>query len=460
MPTPATPSPFRLSRRNPPSTRRNAGPQFAPTPRFRLSRRISAQERDGDEIDTIDDDPPPPSAHEARVAPGSSITRRQRDGIEDFDDGELFRDKSRTGDAFNEIIDDIIDGTPPEEDPESPGLLDARFDAVFAPVRERTKRRRIDIEREASPNQEQLEPILSASPEPQPITTVDTPVSPETGPLESPTQSTPAVPAHPLVSPPGNFKTPFRNRPKFTLFSSQKQTDTQNTPNQRTPLAQTTPAPTQDRRKPTFILPRSPSPSAAAENIPAPFSPSSRTLHRRGKRAGVPGYQPGGMAAEVRSWILEMASKREQFVTSPITRTPSSNSADDLSQEELRKYLVAARVLRAHQSTISGSGPVTRIKAKPITINPEIDENAEIINVMVMGSPRSKPVLQQQSPRTGSVQGHPGLGVQTGDLIGIYQCLSWTLELSSNCTNPDDDYPHEKESWLVAMEWDLIQEAI
>ncbi|KAJ5820041.1 hypothetical protein N7474_005632 [Penicillium riverlandense] len=250
MPTPATPSPFRPSRRNPPSTRRNAGPQFAPTPRFRLSQRISAQERHENAIDTIDDDAPPPSTREARVAPGSSTTRRQRDGIEDFDNGELLR---RTGDAFNEIVDDAIDSTPPEEDPESPGLLDAGFDAIFAPVRERTKRRRIAVEGEASPNQEQLEPILPASPGPQPITTVDTPVSPETGPLQSATQSTPAVPARPPLSPPGNFKTPFRNRPRFTLFSSQKQTDAQNTPNQRTPLAQT-PVQTQDRRKPTFIL--------------------------------------------------------------------------------------------------------------------------------------------------------------------------------------------------------------
>jgi hypothetical protein len=165
------------------------------------------------------------------------------------------------------------------------------------------------------------------------------------------------------------------------------------------------------------------------------------------------------MAAEVRSWILEMATKREQLVSSPTTRIPSE-SAGDLSQEELSKYLVAARVLRAHQSTIGGSGPVTRIKAKPVAINPEIDENAEIINVMVMGPPRSKPVLQQQSPHTGSVQGHLGLSDQTGDLIGIYQSLSWTLELNSNCKNPDDDYPQEKDSWLVAMEWDLIQEAV
>lgn len=391
------------------------------------------------------------------MTPGSSATRRQRDGIEDFDDGELLRETSRTGDAFNEIVDDTIDSTPPEEDPESPGPLEAGFDAIFAPGRERTKRRRIAVG-EASPSQEQLEPILPASPEPQPITTVDTPVSPETGPLESATQSTPAVSSRPPVSPPGNFKTPFRNRPKFTLVSSEKQNDTQNTPNQRTPLAQT-PAPTQDRRKPAFILPRSPSPSAAAENVPAPFSPSSRTLHRRGKRSGVPGYLPGGMAAEVRSWILEMATKREQLVTGPTIRIPSE-SAGDLSQEELRKYLVAARVLRAHQSTISGSGPVTRIKAKPIAINLEIDENAEIINIMVVGSPRSKPVLQQQSPQTGSVQGHLGFSVQTGDLIGIYRSLSWTLELNSNCTNPDDDYPHEKCPWLVAMEWDLIQEAV
>ncbi|KAJ5820042.1 hypothetical protein N7474_005633 [Penicillium riverlandense] len=153
-----------------------------------------------------------------------------------------------------------------------------------------------------------------------------------------------------------------------------------------------------------------------------------------------------------------MAAKRDQLVTGS-TRT-SSESAGDLSQEELRKYLVAARVFHAHRSTISGSGPVTRIKAKPVAINPEIDENAELINVMIMGPPRSKPVLQQQLTHTGSVQGHPGLTVQTGDLIGIYQSLSWTLELNSKCTNPDDDRPQEKDSWLVAMEWDLIQETV
>lgn len=143
------------------------------------------------------------------MAPGFSTTRRQRDGIEDFDDGELLRETSRTEDTFIEIVDDAIDSTPPEEDPESPGLLDAGFDTIFAPGREGTKRRRIAVEGEASPSQEQLEPILPASPESQPITTEDTPITPETGPLDSATQSTPAAPARPPVSPPGNFKHPF-----------------------------------------------------------------------------------------------------------------------------------------------------------------------------------------------------------------------------------------------------------
>ncbi|KUM66538.1 hypothetical protein ACN42_g479, partial [Penicillium freii] len=228
MPFPATPSPFRLPRRNP-STRRS-GPQFAPTPRFLLSQSATQKEDDG--LDVIDDDGPSSTRKVARNPPATQSAtraRQQRDVIVDSDDAAEVKDIRTGAIAADDIADDAIDSTPPEE-PETPGILDAEFDALFEPVRDGNKRRRVEA---ATPfnrsNLTQVDPILSSPPG-----TANPPGDPIDLPDKSrqstttwgmDTQRTPAPSARPFAPPastPSNMNTPFRSRPRFMLSSTPK----------------------------------------------------------------------------------------------------------------------------------------------------------------------------------------------------------------------------------------------
>lgn len=402
----------------------------------------------------------------------SRNARRERDVIEDSDDGEF----SAGGDKSNELVDDAIDSSPPQH-PQSPGLLDAEFDTVFAPVRDRSKRRRIFVQGDALSRQRQ-EPqhdlVISSSPELQPK--ADAFNSPDFRPSRGPAGPEPAVQKSPAAilrpaagaSTPGNTKTPFRNRPRFMLSSTQKHSNSRSVSKSDTPPTKPPTSPA-ERRKPVFVLPRSPSPSAAEGDIPAPFSPSSRTLHRRGRpRSGVPGYLPGGMAAEVRSWILEIGAKRDQACgqLTPV----STESTRGVSSDELGNYLVAARVIQASQIALSSSGPLAFIKATQIVGSAVQDKNPDsAMSILVMGLPRSKPPSRQMSSAT-TIQAPD---IQTGDLIGVHHGLSWKLELNTDLTetemsssmviqlpqhSSDNEVHANTEEWLVAMEWDLIQD--
>lgn len=460
-----TPSPFRLSRRKPP-TRPSAGPQFANSPRFLLSQ-TTPQKRD-DDID-IDDDEGPPSTATAVVTPApprSAIPRQRRDVIVDSDDDELVRDTGVRGYGTNELVDDAIDSTPPGK-PDTTGILDAEFDAVFAPVRDSNKRRRLSPGGNRTLDQKlkhTSDPMPSSPPEPG-QSTADPLKTPAPGPRLSAAvrntvpqaQATPSVstrPPGPGISTPGNTTTPFRSKPRFMLSAKKP-------PSSQTPFRADTPSASQpvsppERRKPAFVLPRPPSPSATAEDIPTPFSPSSRTLHRRGRhRSGVPGYTPGGMAAEVRSWILEMGSKREQVVTSRPTVDVEANTSKDLSG-----YLLAARVVRASQAVLKSSGPLAFIQAEPVSISPT-EEKVAALNILAMGPPRPKPV---------SVSAVQTLSIQVGDLLAIHRGLAWDVEFHAFqalgalrgmdfAPSENDGCDGQKQRWLVVMEWDLIQGA-
>ncbi|KAJ5111160.1 hypothetical protein N7532_001695 [Penicillium argentinense] len=449
-----TPSPFRLSRRQP-STRRSAGPQFANSPRFLLSQSTSAEKKNDVDIDECDDAPP----SIARAAPQSRGAvpppRRQREVIEDSDDGvPLGGDETR--EETDEVIDDAIDRTPPGA-LDTPGVFDDDFDVLFSPGRrEGQKRRRLETVGQPSRNP-QRNNLPSSSPESQRIPgAFDSPAphpTPSAAARQTNTQSTPAVRnlMGPGVSTPATTKTPFRSKPRFML-STKKPPSTQPTFRGNTPLASQAPSPP-ERRRPAFVLPRSPSPSAVAEDIPAPFSPSSRALRRRGRpRAGVEDYAPGGMAAEVRSWILEMGSRREGVPT--VQPNP----------DDMTRYLRVVRVVQANQAVLSSSGPLAFIRAEIVNASSREEDGLDIMNVMTMGLPRSKPASRQIVSRPGSVR---TVAVEEGDLIGIHRGLAWDVELhvfqglvateglqrplseNNGCINP-------QERWLVAMEWDIV----
>ncbi|KAJ5668222.1 uncharacterized protein N7477_006792 [Penicillium maclennaniae] len=459
MPLAGTPSPFRLSRRQQ-STRRSAGPQFANSPRFLLSQSTPQRNKDLDIEDDDDLNLTVPVGTRTPAPSRNAIPPRwQRDVIEDSDGGEPFGDIEPKDAEGTTLADDVIDSSLPEQ-AASPADLSTDFEAVFAPVPDSHKRRRLSGGHHSLEDKlDQETKTLSTSPVPQkatpdPLKTPASRVAPRPVGLDNDIQATPGVlarPTGPVPSTPRNTTTPYRSKPRFVL-SNKKPLSSQTPFRAETPFA-TQPTPPPERRKPAFVLPREPSPDAAVENIPAPFSPSSRTLRRRGRgRAGVPVYTPGGMAAEVRSWILEMGSKHEGIAQSKHSETKNASS----------KYLVTARVVHVSPGTLSSSGPLTLIRAEIIEASEETEQERKFLNIMAMGSPRS-----QLCTSDGSHTGHFHISsVQEGDLVGIYRGLTWEMELhdgqalgaTKDLALDGDSLNDINQRWLVVMKWDLLSE--
>ncbi|EPS26783.1 hypothetical protein PDE_01722 [Penicillium oxalicum 114-2] len=473
MPPPVTPSPFRPSRRYPPS--RRSGPQFANSPRFLLSQ--STPHR-GD-IDIVDDETAllstasPTNDVVVQLISSTTQSRRQRESIDDSEDDKWLdnvdpREKGESG-----LATDQIESSPPFNS-QTPGYDDARDAGTrFASAGDGNKRVRLsmqgvpppasvgdDLDGAPSPSPEVQVPIPHAMRTPgpripqRPAVTQDGSV----GGLRA-TPDTHGRPRPPVVETPGNnTQTPFRNRPRFML-SSQKPRSSQPVLLAESPSA--TQSSSLERRKPTFVLPRSPSPKHTEDDIPAPFSPSSKSLHRRGKnRSGLMGYVPGGMAAEVRSWILETGSRHEQV---------GSNQSLDMSSRqsaELHCFLVAARVLEVRPAVLSGSGALSFIRAEKVAVLSNEDTlNNEYFNIVLMGPPRSKKRVVQPPSRDGESSDT----ISPGDLLGVQRGLSWYVTLAeyqalyaaSGVLDPMAQVrrPTESEEWLVSMQWELVQRA-
>ncbi|KAJ5115793.1 hypothetical protein N7456_000141 [Penicillium angulare] len=461
MPFPATPSPFRLSRRQP-STRRTAGPQFANSPRFLFSQ--STQTTDGDS--EIADDDFPPSTAPVRSTPRTHQdvipSRSRRDVIVDWDDEDLPRSTS-TQRKTNTSAYDIIDSTPPEATEES-RFFDAGDEDDPEDIQDSNKRRRILEEnpsltqnpRESIEEHSELSPdspqnVFAAPPAtPAPNTHTDTT-------LQNSSMRAPIGGPVGLRAPtPASTRTPLHAKPRFILSARKP-------PNSQPQFRAETPAPSYptstpaEKRKPTFVLPASPSPKKPADDIPAPFSPSSRSLRRRGRpRSGASSYTPGGMAAEVRSWVLDMGSKREQARHTHAELEESTRSSEEFSQ-----YVLTARVLSVGQGSLSSSGPLAFITVERVKDSSGKDDDADVLQILAMGAPRSKP---QSCSRPSPIH------IQAGDLLGFHRGLAWDMELSSpgefestgdmrNMLRDADAIENSMQRWLVAMEWDLISEA-
>ena len=429
----------------------------------------------------IDDDGPSSTREAVRNPPATqnaTRARRQRDVIEDSDDAADIDDVRIGGRDVDELPDDAIDSTPPEE-PETPGTLDAEFDALFAPVRDGNKRRRVEgVAPFTRSNQTQIDPILSSPPGTAnpPADSIDYPDKSRqsTTTWDMGTQRTPAPSARPLVpvtSTPSSIKTPFRSRPRFMLSLTAKPPSSQSAPISKPDTPGISPP---ERRKPAFVLPRSPSPNPDADDIPAPFSPSSRTLRRRGRnRAGVSNYIPGGMAAEVRGWILEMGTQRDQLPKPPLPQASDLQTAD-ASLEKLNSYLLTARVIDVSQSALSGCGSFAFIQAEVLSGNHVQAKNPDFtLNIMVMGPPRSKSAVRHiPSHSDGTIIPY----LRKGGVVGIHRGLNWALELGNHFfehrtpaqasdrvseygPSENGGHPEAKEGWLIAMEWDILATA-
>lgn len=362
-------------------------------------------------------------------------------------------DERDIGDSRRDILDEEVDNTPTAS-----VELDSEFEDLFGPL-ERTKRRRISPAPEAdnAPSRDyrgvQNDTILTSSPGPDSQSCIEEPPVTPFPRRPRPTQQLQfqdeGIPAGtPKPSTPATTKPAFRHHPRF-LLSQQPPSSTQTSPASAPVFASQPPSST-PRRKPAFVLPRSPSPSATQEDIASlstPFSPS-RTLRRRGRaRNDVPGYVPGGMAAEVRGWVLEMGTKREQLDSS-VGRFDAQGVVDS------RKYFVTARVVRVVRSVLRSSGAVAFVEAELLSKG-SILEDAERRNLLLMGFPRS---------RSGDFQ----LG--QGSVVGVYRGLVWEIDLDRDgvdhlvkydlgVADVDSHQPsavNDRERWLVVMEWDLL----
>ncbi|GFF32471.1 hypothetical protein IFM46972_03558 [Aspergillus udagawae] len=467
-----TPSPFRFPPRPGSSARPSAGSQFASTPRFVLSQKPSdpKKAKAKDEINTSDAEESPRSTplSTARAAP----QQRGRELIEDSQDDATHLLDSGLRKATDDISDSETNHTTP---PEGAGDVDAAFEALFGPTTvDRRKRRRISLDQEPSttqPAKHNADMILTSSPETS-ASMADPPSSPI--PFRTPKQSTltassrrtvAAAQQTPRPATPASTG-PFRGHPRFKMFQPALSSQSQLT----APSASQLPTPGPQRQKPAFVLPRSPSPSRMDEEskIPTPFSPSSHALRRRGRpRSGTANYLPGGMASDVRSWILEMGTRSEQMQKSlnACSRDQQNQGPSDLSQ-----YFFVVRILDVRQSALGSSGPLAYIHGVQVTPPDESERaNSQSRRVLLLGPPR--PASSQTSRARTQI---PEL--RTGQLVGLLRSLFWEVGLEQ--AHLEGNVPREEtqengelvstlgcntsterlEKWLVGMEWELIDQ--
>ncbi|PKX98104.1 uncharacterized protein P174DRAFT_455869 [Aspergillus novofumigatus IBT 16806] len=464
-----TPSPFRFPQRPGSSARPSAASQFASTPRFLLSQKPTGPEKAKakDEINTSDPEESPRSTplSTARVEP----QQRGRELIEDLQDDATHLFNSGLRKAVDDISDSETNHTTP---PEGAGDIDAAFDALFGPTTvDRRKRRRISLDEEPSttqPARHNADMILTSSPETSAFIT-DPPSSPI--PFRTPKQNTltrgtvAAARQTPRPATPASTA-PFRDHPRFKMFQPALSSQSQFTPRPTAVSASQLPTPGPQRQKPVFVLPRSPSPSRMDDEsmIPTPFSPSSHALRRRGRpRSSTANYLPGGMASDVRSWILETGAKSEQIQKSlnAYSREHQTQAPPDLSQ-----YYLVLRILDVRQSALGSSGPVAYIRGVEVTVPAELErEISQSRRVLLLGPPRPAS-LQSSSARTQVPE------LRTGHLVGVFRSLVWEVGLEQAHAPREETQENEElvsslgcdtstenlEEWLVGMQWELIDQ--
>lgn len=423
---------------------------------------------------------------------------RRNDSIEDSDDeGKLqSRDANKRSLPGGRRTETVEDG---KED------IDAQFDILFPPTPDRSKRRRVS----SVVSDEEVEQVEQRLPRPaSPADSIRSSSSSSSGPpspsaarrqgSSSPFSNsrptdrgsvaateTPGPSTHKTTArlqtpgpPSSSTKTPFRSHPRFVLSASSRSLQTGSSTPSAT--ADTPSSSLQQRKRPNFILPRSPSPDAdgnadagSGSPPPAPFSPTSYRLHRRGRpRTVSPNYLPGGLAAEVRSWVLEMGMKREQ--QQHLHSVPSAHHS---------RYLFTARVDSCRNSML-GSGPMIPIRGHLIDEGTSQSQtsasersSSSSRNILLLGTPTSNQRTAQNnnSPHPPPSSSRLSTTLKHGAVIGVHRGLTWEIDLDkgflrgqtdhktlSNSDNhhhvsiPTPGEDKEMEKWLVAAEWDLL----
>ncbi|PLB45782.1 hypothetical protein P170DRAFT_512412 [Aspergillus steynii IBT 23096] len=273
------------------------------------------------------------------------------------------------------------------------------------------------------------------------------------------------IPSSPLKSPSKTqlpTPTPNANRPRFLLSASSQlhtpsQSHSHRYPPSSTKQTYTTPSqfmtpaaariatdsepgpaappssipPPSTRRKPGFVLPRSPSPDAAVDDVLSLFSPSRTQRRGKGSRASGQGYVSGGMAEQVRGWVLEMGVK--------------GNHVSEHGPGQ--KYAFIVRVEEAERSVMGSCGELVFVRGVHVDEGLDGGDDGVVRNVLLMGAPQSRslPALEE-----GEETEIPDL--KTGDRVGVGRGLVWDVELESM----QESRSGEMEKWQVCMEWDVL----
>ncbi|KAJ0416799.1 hypothetical protein BJY00DRAFT_290875 [Aspergillus carlsbadensis] len=433
--------------------RHNARPQFASTPRFLFSQRSVVQHKRHENSDSILSEDDANTSHLVLTQPAPRGSTRRKDVIEDISIEDISSELGQGPDTYEQPVDGNQTAGVPSSPPMDVPALGAGLDTLFGPPRPRAKRRRTSIDLATPTTQTQTKKprdfIQSSSPEPS--FPVAEPPSPSL-----PYQTAPTTPRHPAT--PTTVTQSAQAFPRFRVPSSSHPLPSTQTQQQVRPVAGT-PGPA--TRKPAFVLPRSPSPEQEGPNgIPTPFSPSSHALHRIGRqRSSVPTYLPGGMAAEVRSWILETGTRREQ----QIQAIRDTRASDDSSPVDLQRYSLVIRITSVRQSALGSCGPLAFIQGHEVlSFEQESADggSAPQRNVLLLGAPRSRP----GELRTSTSARVPSL--QARDVVGIYRGLVWEIGVEPNTTlAPEQEQVLRREvpelgRWLVGMEWEVVSSPI
>ncbi|PGG95310.1 hypothetical protein AJ79_10127 [Helicocarpus griseus UAMH5409] len=458
--------------------------QFAATPRFRFSHK-------GDNVSDVDIDVSDAAPSSSAITEGngwlgdSEHARPTRDVVQDSNSDEeelLFPDETTSSSLGKHSGDE----NPPR------GLdVDAEMGGIFPPTSESrmAKRRRISLPPPKDANRDSISSCSSPSPSPSPSSPklAASPVSPAT----PARQLAVSEPSTPLPPPNTAFKRPTSSsmkHPRFLLHN------TSITPSQAQPVG--APTPTQ-RRQPHFILPSTPS------RPPEPIGNQSTTNQafaipgRPGRAtANAPNCIPGGMAASVRSWLLEAEAIKHASQFSS-TQGPEASAATQppLSGRAYNYYLIA-EVADACFQTPGNNGhnthapghpaPATLITTTTTSAPHSTSSGSNTIQsqcrkILLFGGPLSTPSRAHSRKTSDSRVGNRRQSASTsasvytvkrGDRIGIRRGLVWEMEIeefgrtggrdlgaSERAAETDGGNSEDVklEKWTVGVEWDIIE---
>ncbi|OKL61761.1 hypothetical protein UA08_02353 [Talaromyces atroroseus] len=206
------------------------------------------------------------------------------------------------------------------------------------------------------------------------------------------------------------------------------------------------------RKKPIFVLPRSPSPVTEnhASRTPAPISPTlSQRPHRRGRPTSsdtTARYVPGGLAEQLRDWILEKGAERDRTIQQLSRR-------DDDAQ-----YVLTARIDSCRHTYLKSSGHVMIVRATPRRNgNGEELKDKETVTtddlqqkeLLLLSTGASDSCASNRHADTH----HQSLGtkLKPGDIIGIRAGLTWEIELDALDESHDEhNEPKISEQRVIA----------